>query len=198
MDSLANRLGRVRRIASCMSAEIKPVDEVLAAVRDLLAAAGVRYLVVGGLAVVHHGYVRTTEDIELLVEKDVWARLTPLLASKGSERIGTSDRVRHLASGVRVDLLIEGTTIPRPHAAPFPAPDPARASSADATVADLPLLVELKLRAQRHQDLADVVALVKHLDDAAYLSLEAGVARELRSSLARLREDALEELRYES
>jgi hypothetical protein len=166
-------------------------------VRDLLAASGVRYLIVGGLAVVHHGYVRTTEDIDLLVEKDVWARLTPLLASKGFERIGTTDRVRHLASGVRVDLLVEGTTIPRPRAVPFPAPEPARASAGDATVADLPLLVELKLRAQRHQDLADVVALVKHLDDGAYLALEASVPRELRSSLARLREDALEELRFE-
>jgi hypothetical protein len=196
MDALANRLARVQRIARAMNPDAKPVHEALPAVRDLLDAAHVRYLLVGGLAVVHHGYVRTTEDIDVLVEKDAFARIAPLLAARGFERLGMTERVRHVATGVRVDLLVEGRIIPRPDAVPFPPPDPSRASSNDPTVAGLPLLVELKLRAHRHQDLADVVALLKHLDEGAYLQLEVSTPRELRSMLARLRDDALDELRY--
>jgi predicted nucleotidyltransferase len=40
-----------------------PIEQVLAA----LNAAGVRYLVVGGVAVVLHGHLRTTADLDLVV-----------------------------------------------------------------------------------------------------------------------------------
>ncbi len=36
----------------------------------LLAEAGVRFIVVGGVAVILHGYVRLTEDVDLLVDDD--------------------------------------------------------------------------------------------------------------------------------
>ncbi len=48
----------------------------------LLAEAGVRFVVVGGLAVTLHGYVRLTEDIDLLLE-DSPANLTSLLETLG-------------------------------------------------------------------------------------------------------------------
>jgi hypothetical protein len=40
-----------------------------------LERAGVRYLVVGGVAVVLHGYLRTTLDLDLVVqlEGDTWS-----------------------------------------------------------------------------------------------------------------------------
>lgn len=38
------------------------------AVLQALETAGVRYLVVGGLAVIAHGYLRTTRDLDLVVE----------------------------------------------------------------------------------------------------------------------------------
>jgi len=47
----------------------------------LLAESGVRFVVVGGVAVTLHGYVRLTEDVDLLVSAEVgnlesvyWAR----------------------------------------------------------------------------------------------------------------------------
>ncbi len=43
--------------------EIKSLETIFAALNQ----AGVRYLVVGGLAVVAHGYVRTTEDVDLVI-----------------------------------------------------------------------------------------------------------------------------------
>jgi hypothetical protein len=56
--------------------------------------------------------------------------------------------------------------------------------------------VSLKLRAARHQDQADVVALLKLLDDVAFTHLEAALALELRPALSILRRDALEELSW--
>lgn len=177
-----------------MDPDTKSVDLALPAVRSLLLAAGIGYRIVGGLAVVHHGYARTTEDIDVLVGRDALARLQPHLAAHGFERIGASSRIRHLATGVRVDLLIEGHVIPKPGAEPFPSPDNTPSSGDDADVVALPVLVELKLQAKRHQDLADIVALLKRLDDAHYTALEAAVRPAWRSELARLRDDALEEL----
>lgn len=58
----------------------------------------------------------------------------------------------------------------------------------------LDALVRLKLLADRHQDRADVVALLKRLDEQAYLDLGAALKPvELRHRLSELRRDALEE-----
>ena len=193
VDRTLMALSRARRVARSMDQDAKAVDEALPALRALLDEAAISYRVVGGVAVVHHGYARTTEDIDVLVGRDALEVLEPLLASHGFERVRET-RLRHRASGVVVDLLVEGRTVPRPGAAPYPSPDALAPSPDDAGVVGLPGLVELKLRANRHQDRADVVALLKRLDDAHYLRLEAAVDRTLRPALARLRDDALEEL----
>lgn len=178
-----------------MNVDLKPIDEALAPLRALLAAAGVRFRIVGGLAVVHHGYARTTEDIDVLVPADAPTKLAAVAAAHGFALEGDA-RLRHAATGARVDLLIAGRTAPRPGAAPYPDPDVVAGATDDPSVIGLPGLVELKLRANRHQDRADVVALLKRLDDGPYLALEAAIDRSLRPALARLRDDALEELRF--
>lgn len=66
----------------------------------------------------------------------------------------------------------------------------------DPEVVALEVLVDLKLDAGRSQDRADVVALLKRLDEAAYLHLEAAVRPTHGAELWRLREDALEELHW--
>lgn len=180
-----------------MDPETKAVDEALPAVRELFSAAGLPYRIVGGLAVVHHGYARTTDDIDLLVGRDALDRLEPLLAAHGFARLGQSPRLRHLTTGVRIDLLVAGHTIAKPGAEPFPAPESVGSSERDGTVISLLKLIELKLQAARHQDVADVVALLKLLDEARYLEIEASVRAPIRGELARLRDDALEELSFE-
>jgi hypothetical protein len=100
-----------------------------------------------------------------------------------------------LESGVRVDILVEGAPLPREGAGAYPSPHELGASARDPDVVDLQGLIELKLRARRHQDIADIVALLQQLDDAHFLELEAGVERSLRPALTCLREDAIEELR---
>jgi predicted nucleotidyltransferase len=47
---------------------MKELQEVLREVCNVLNKKGVRYVVVGGCAVILHGYFRTTNDIDLLVD----------------------------------------------------------------------------------------------------------------------------------
>jgi hypothetical protein len=195
VDSTAEALARLRRFAGPVNSELPPVDVALGEVRRLLRDAGVAFRIVGGVAVVHHGYARTTEDVDVLVAAGAGPRVDGELTSHGFERTGAA-RLRHVATGVRVDVLVGGEPLPR-GAGVYPSPESLGASARDPEVVDLTGLVGLKLLARRHQDLADVVGLLKRLDEARYTALEAAVERALRPELARLRRDALEEQGYE-
>jgi len=175
-----------------MSSGLPPVDVALPEVLRLLEDAGVAFKLVGGVAVVHHGYPRTTEDVDVLVEQRAEARLDAALASHGFER-ASERRLTHVPTGVRVDVLVAGTPLPREGRGVYPSPRDLGASPRDARVVDLGGLLELKLRAGRHRDIADVVELLKRLDEARYTELEAHFAPSLRPQLAELRRDALEE-----
>jgi hypothetical protein len=192
LEATARTLARLRRFAAPMSSELPPVDIVLSEVLRLLEDAGVAFKIVGGVAVVHHGYPRTTEDVDVLVEKDADARLDAALASHGFERV-SERRLTHVPTGVRVDVLVAGTPLPRDGRGVYPSPRELGASPHDARVVDLGGLLELKLRAGRHRDIADVVELLKRVEEARYIELEARFAPALRPQLAELRRDALEE-----
>jgi hypothetical protein len=193
MDSTADDLARVLRFARPMDPTLPAVDVALGEARSLFAAADVHFKIVGGVAVLHHGYRRTTEDIDVLVEANALEKLTPALASRGFERAGAA-RLRHVATGVLVDLLEAGSLMPRVGGGAYPSPDEVEASARDASVVGLSALIELKLRSRRHRDIADVVELIKRLDDARYIDVEAKVALALRPALADLRRDALDEI----
>jgi hypothetical protein len=193
VDETAAVFRRLRRFASAVSSKAAEVDVALPAVRELLHAAGVPFRFVGGVAAVHHGYVRTSEDIVVLVEA---SRLNALdeeqLESHGFRRLSRA-RLEHEASGVRVDLLISRDPVPRRAGVTYPGPLEVEASERDGDLVGLAPLLQLKLLAGRYQDRADVVALLKRIDDAHYLPLEAAMSPALRPELARLRRDALEE-----
>ncbi|MBI2389603.1 MAG: hypothetical protein HYV09_08405 [Deltaproteobacteria bacterium] len=87
-------------------------DDALPHVRALFTDAKVPHRIVGGLAILHDGYALTTEGIDLLVGRDAWERLSPYLAAHGFERAGA--HLRHVATGVRVDLFVEGHRLARP------------------------------------------------------------------------------------
>ncbi|MCC6523505.1 MAG: hypothetical protein IT373_12685 [Polyangiaceae bacterium] len=195
MDATQQALGRVRRFAAAVSVDVPPVDEALEPLRRLLAAAGVEHRLVEGVAVVHHGYVRTTDDLDVLVDAEALESLAQVCAEHGFERVSRT-RLTHLASGVHVDLLVAGEPVPRVGAGTYPAPSALAASPRDPAIVGLAGLLQLKLRAGRHQDRADVVALLKLLDDAAYDPIEAAIPVGLRPSLFALRRDALEELEW--
>ena len=140
----------------------------------------------------HHGYARTTEDLDVLVAADATPRIDAQLARHGFERT-SANRLEHTASGVRVDVLVAGTPLPR-GAGLYPSPTELGASPRDPHFIDLRGLIGLKLVAHRHRDVADIVELLKRLDEVRYTELEATLDRSLRPELTRLRRDALEEL----
>jgi len=195
MDATILTLASLRRFARTVSADLPASDEALPALRALLDAARVPYKIVGGLAVIHHGYPRFTKDIDVLVGRAALDGLDAHLKTFGFER-ARPHRLIHSATQVHVDLLVEGDLIPRAMVAAFPAPDSIAASAADSGYVGLTPLIELKLHSARAQDRADVTALLKCVDDNAYLALEAAMPPRLRSMVATIREEALEELRF--
>ena len=64
---------------------------------------GVAYCVVGGLAVVRAGWVRTTHDVDVLVDRDGWAAV-PADASIAVE----GDSARDRTTGIAIDILFPG------------------------------------------------------------------------------------------
>lgn len=193
VNATAQVLARLRRFVGEMAPDLPPVDSALDPVRKLFRDAGVAFKIVGGVAVVHHGYPRFTEDVDVLIESGASERLEAALDAHGFERMSAA-RLRHTATGVRVDLLVAGWPLPRASAGLYPSPQSLPGSARDPDVIALPGLLGLKLRARRHRDLADVVELLKRLDEAHYIETEALVDSALRADLAALRRDALEEL----
>jgi hypothetical protein len=121
---------------------------VLGAMRTASSAlerAGVRHVVVGGLAVGAHGFPRATRDVDFLVGDEAFERHDGGLVTL---RPGVPFQV----NGVAVDFL---------------SPDPAEAFLADALAApagsfiDAPALIYLKLKSPRHKDRTDVIELIK-------------------------------------
>ena len=61
-------------------------DELLLA----LAGAGVRFVVIGGIAVGVHGYVRATKDLDIVPDPDLenLTRLARVLSERGAQQVG--------------------------------------------------------------------------------------------------------------
>lgn len=64
---------------------------------DALAQHRVRYVVIGGFAVIAHGVIRTTEDLDICPDPDPenLARLATLLAETGAEQLGAGEFAGH-------------------------------------------------------------------------------------------------------
>jgi hypothetical protein len=194
VESTAAALARVNAFGRAVKPDLPAVEVALADLRAMLARAGVQYALVGGLAVIHHGYVRTTKDIDVLLDRDDATRILPLLDGADFEPSGQR-RWRHRTTGVDVDLLFAGEPMPREQAR-YPHPADVGRSRRESDIVDLATLMNLKLQAGRHRDTADVVELLQDLDEGTYLGIEATLPPHLRPRLFQLRLDALEERRW--
>jgi hypothetical protein len=131
-----------------------PVMETAREVSRLLRQSGIRGAVIGGVAVVLHGHVRTTIDVDVFVADDP-SLLADVFRREGFEY--DSDRRQFLKRGVPVHLK----TIHQVKVAPrsFENID-------EITTVSLPDLLSMKLRSGsqnllRAQDLADVIGLMR-------------------------------------
>ena len=89
---------------------------------DTLGREGIDYALCGGLAVAFHGYVRFTQDIDLLVRRDDVDRVTQVVAtcgfvdSSGKLPIGADDLLYRLVKTegpefLALDLIVLGSSL---------------------------------------------------------------------------------------
>ena len=155
-------------------------DVVLAIKRTVASVPGAYACFVGGLAVQEHGYVRATEDVDVVVDSAHFREIIQRLRDVGFE-LTSKLCLRHRPSGILVDVLREGAVV---KSARFPVPHP-RDLGPNLGFATLPALIRLKLESGRIQDQADVVSLLKRrLPDIEVISQQ--IPEALRAEYQRL------------
>jgi hypothetical protein len=177
-------------------------DEVHKTLRRLvrrLEKASIPYAVLGGMAVFAHRYRRTTHDVDVLLTDAGLAEFRRLFVPKYYQNVpGRSRRFVDKRNKKKIDILVAGR-FPgsgKPGPIAFPDPSDVKQSIQNVQVVDLATLIQLKLAARRHQDLADVVNLIKHngLDESFLGKLHPSLHRDYIECLEeKRREDEYEE-----
>lgn len=138
---------------------------------ERLAAEGIDYALLGGLALGEHGYPRLTQDIDLLLSLAGLARFRERLVGRGYRpAFEGAQKFRDSETGVRIEIVTAGEYpgdgLPKPVAFPDPALPSVTVEVEGVRVIALEKLVELKLAAgqsapHRRRDLADVQDLIR-------------------------------------
>lgn len=159
--------------------------------------AGIVYAVVGGMAVHAQGYRRTTDDMDVLLTAngfvDFKERFVPKFYLPTERKRRFIDRVNQVTLDVLVTGFFPGSGKPGPVA--YPDPGHVREIIDRIYVLNLASLIQLKLAAQRHQDFADVVNLIRahDLDESYQANLHATLHRDFIECLEeKRREDEYE------
>jgi hypothetical protein len=150
-----------------------PVFRTLRSITSKLEGLGIPYAVAGGMALVAHGYDRTTADVDILVTPDGLMKVHEALDGLGYLPPFTGSK--HLRDGttkVRIEFLTSGGFPGDGKPKPVAFPDPADVGVDIDGIRFLKLenLLELKLASgmtggvNRLKDLADVVELIKSLN----------------------------------
>lgn len=145
-------------------------DPAVAAVQVHAAAVGAKLILVGGVAVIAHGYQRPTQDRDFLVDYRISDRLAEAIWDDPDwERLEIRQYAfLHKPSGIQVDFLVSGNLMDlgRPYCFPMIDTVETAGEIEGVPVIGLHDLLWLKLLAGRMQDLADVMQLCKlHLDE---------------------------------
>lgn len=147
------------------------VHETVARISSRLEEIGVPFVVVGGIAMFHHGFRRFTEDVDLLVTREDLDLIHERLDGLGFVRpFAASKNLRDAVNGVKIEFLITGE-FPgdgKPKAVSFPHPKDVFEIRDGIRVLQLSRLVELKLASYmtgkaRSKDLGDVEELIRSL-----------------------------------
>ena len=144
---------------------------------ERLLGARVEFVIVGGFAVIAHGYVRATRDLDIAPAPSLenYQRLAALLRELDAKQIGVDAHLlpnqptdpAGLAEGGsfqlttalgRLDILQESDAIP-PYRRLAASSETAQFRGHEVLVCSLLELVRMKRRAGRPQDVADIAAL---------------------------------------
>jgi hypothetical protein len=147
---------------------------------------GLAPVLIGGLAVSHHGYLRTTRDVDVLTNRaDGLALIRRLKSEMGWKRY--AEGFMNTVLEVSLDICVEGErTSPRSEEV-FPPPSDLKVDRLKPLpVVALPDLIALKVMSGRAQDDADVVNLLK-IRKSRMASIRAAAAKRLKTPSARAR-----------
>ncbi|HYF48044.1 MAG TPA: hypothetical protein VEJ63_01465 [Planctomycetota bacterium] len=148
-----------------------PVHRTLRKIAEKLNKLQVPYAVAGGMALVAHGYDRTTVDVDILVAPAGLESIHRQLVGLGYLPPFTgSKHLRDTEHGVKIEFLVAGQFPGDGKPKPVAFPDPATLAFEKDGIryVPLPTLCELKLasgmtNAGRLKDLADVQELIRAL-----------------------------------
>lgn len=95
--------------ASKFFMQADPVFETLRGITTRLKELGIPYAVMGGMALVAHGYLRTTEDVDILVTQDGLQEIHRSVVGLGYRPVFEgSKNVRDTRTGVRIEFVVAG------------------------------------------------------------------------------------------
>ncbi len=163
-----------------------------------LERAKIPYAIMGAMAANAHGHRRTTADLDLLVTAEGLEQFQRRFVPKNYETIPQrTRRFTDRTSGVTIDFLVTGRFPGSGDPGPIAFPDPTAVAETreDASVVNLPTLIQLKLAARRYKDFADVISLIRvhNLDESFNEQLHPSVRRDFIECLEeKRREDEYE------
>jgi len=130
------------------------------------------YAIIGGMAMVLHGFQRVTGDVDILTTRAGLDTIHQRLIGRGYVPAfqGARKKIRDTQTGIKVDLIAAGEYAGQ-HQTSIVFPDPAAVSvdREGMKVVDLPKLIELKIASgmssehRRHIDFGDVAKMIAEL-----------------------------------
>lgn len=148
------------------------IYETLRRLVDELDENGLDYALIGGLALVAHGYRRFTEDVDILMTPEALQVFRERLLGRGylPAFSGATKTFRDTHTDVRIEVITTGDYPGdgKPKPVTFPLPTDARLQREGVWLITLDKLIELKLASglsapHRLKDLADVQELIARL-----------------------------------
>jgi len=147
----------------------RDIAGALESLRRRLSQESIPFVVIGALALRHYGYVRHTEDIDILLTPEGLEKVHARLVGQGLALRGPGLRksLRETEHEVNIDVVISGEHAGSPRS-PVVYPPPDSAAFVDVAGLRLPTLeslIEFKIASgvwgHRTQDLADVQRLIR-------------------------------------
>ncbi|HVR37690.1 MAG TPA: hypothetical protein VMU84_01240 [Thermoanaerobaculia bacterium] len=158
------------REASRFFMKTDDVHETLGRIVRRLSEEGIDYAIIGGMALVAHGFVRLTDDVDILTTREGLDAIHSRLVGRGYVPLfaGARKRLRDATTGTKVEFITAGEYPGdgKPKPVTFPEPTAASVDIDGVRVITIEKLVELKLASgltspDRLRDLADVQDLIK-------------------------------------
>jgi hypothetical protein len=167
-EALDRRTDAVLEFLGAFFMNKSPVHAAAESIARLLDESGIDYAIAGAVSLAVHGFVRATEDVDIVVTREGLEKFKEHWLGRGYVNLRPGGKaVRDTRHDVKIDFLLTGEFPGDGLPKPIAVPEPRLASIAGEKyrVLSLPWLIELKLASgmtapHRMQDLTDVLRLI--------------------------------------